>query len=86
MNGVRLGVDTGSYGVWTNNWAGFVATAPTETLAFASVNRGGLASYGNEVTNVAITGDPEPSTWAMMGLGFLALGLSGARRKWPFAA
>ncbi len=81
VNGVRLGVDTGSYGVWTNNWAEFVATGPMEVLEFASVNMGGLPSYGNEVTNVSITAIPELSTWAMMAMGFLAAGLAGARRK-----
>jgi hypothetical protein len=33
-----------------------------------------------EFDNVAVAGAPEPSTWAMMLLGFSALGFAGYRK------
>jgi hypothetical protein len=49
------------------------------------VNEEGTASFG---PNFLFTPVPEPSTWAMMALGFAALGLTGYRtsRKRPGAA
>ena len=43
----------------------------------SSRNPGG--NYYGETGQVAMWAVPEPSTWLMMGLGFAALGLSGAR-------
>jgi hypothetical protein len=31
--------------------------------------------------NVSVAAAPEPSTWAMLGLGFLSLGIIGAKRR-----
>jgi choice-of-anchor C domain-containing protein len=57
----------------------FVAGA-ANTLSFTSLD----ASYsttGPVVGGVSVTAVPEPSTWAMMLLGFGGLGFAGYRRK-----
>ena len=53
----------GSVGPWTDNAFSVVATASSETLTFASVDTsgsGGIPSYGNEITNVSLTGPRGP--------------------------
>jgi hypothetical protein len=75
--------DGGSVGVWTPNAFAVVATSSSETLTFAAVDTsalGGNPSYGNEITNVTLP-VPEPSTWAMMGLGFAGLAFAGYRGR-----
>jgi hypothetical protein len=77
FGGVLLAVDTGSYGTWTLNSFGVVATSTTETLTFSSVDTselGGLPTYGNEITNVALFTTPLPSTWTMLIAGFIGFG------------
>jgi|SRR6478672_2929873 PEP-CTERM motif len=44
-----------------------------------SGNGGARASYGGDITTIAAV--PEPSTWAMMLLGFAGVGLFGLRRR-----
>jgi hypothetical protein len=80
FGGVLLAQDTGSYGSWTHNAFQIVATSSSETLTFASEVTNGAPSYGNEITNVSLSA-PEPSTWAMMGLGFAGLGFAGLRTR-----
>jgi hypothetical protein len=76
FGGVYLTTNSGSVGVWTHNAYDVVATSTSETLVFQGLNLGGIPSYGNEVTNVSLTGRvPEPATWALMLGGF---GLAGA--------
>lgn len=81
IGGQLVKVDTGSIGAWTGDWVTFTATSTSETLGFASVNKGGLPSYGNEVTNVSVSAVPELSTWMMMLAGFASLGFAGCRRS-----
>jgi hypothetical protein len=76
-----LGVDSGSIGTWTPNSFNVLATSTTEYLTFQSNVTNGIPSYGNEVTNVVLSAVPEPSTWAMMVLGFLGVGFMAYRRK-----
>ncbi|MEH2515780.1 choice-of-anchor C domain-containing protein [Bradyrhizobium sp. AZCC 1610] len=57
-------------------WAGGDAT-----LNFASLNTPSNNPYGPVIGDVSITAIPEPSTWAMMILGFLGVGFVAYRRK-----
>jgi hypothetical protein len=67
-------------------------TASAETALVAAMNSG--RSYLNIHTNVFPGGEirgflhpvPEPATWAMMLLGFGAIGCSIRRRRWSRAA
>jgi hypothetical protein len=77
FGGVTLTTDSGSIGVWTHNEFSVVATSTSETLTFAAADTG-TPSYGNEYTNVSLA-SPEPSTWAMMLLGFAGVGYAGYR-------
>jgi hypothetical protein len=80
FGGAQVAVDSGSFGYWTPNYVEFTASSTSEVLQFASVNVGGIPSYGNEVTNVALNAVPEPSTWALMLIGFAGLGYGGYRK------
>jgi PEP-CTERM motif len=78
-------MDTPSQGThgWELETMDFVATASTETLSFLAWGDGG--STTNLPPTVFLAGVnspalPEPSTWAMMGLGFLGLAFVGRRR------
>jgi hypothetical protein len=72
--------DTGSIGVWTQEYLSFTATSSSAVLTFASAVTNGNPSYGNEITNVAVSA-PELSTWIMMLAGFGALAFAGYRRN-----
>jgi choice-of-anchor C domain-containing protein len=76
---------------WTPVSFNFTATGSTETLTFLSTTTGdsGNSTYptafGPALDNVSVTAVPEPSTWAMMILGFLGVGLVAQRRKHKLA-
>jgi hypothetical protein len=63
----------------------FTQNSPNDTISFTI--DGGIQSYNNEVgagsitTPSVTTAVPEPSTWAMMILGFCGLGFMAYRRK-----
>ncbi len=57
-----------------------VTTAGPVTLSFASQDNIN-SPWGPVIGDVAVTAVPEPSTWAMMALGFAGLGLAGWRRR-----
>jgi hypothetical protein len=67
---------------WTPNTFKFLAGATSEEFTFTSVNEGGDPTYGNELTNVALT-VPEPATWVMMlmGVGMIGAGMRLLRRR-----
>jgi hypothetical protein len=56
----------------------FTATGPTETLAFRQFSSGN--SQESPILGALAVSTPEPSTWAMLGLGFAALGYAHFRR------
>ena len=65
---------------WTPISFDFTASGLTETLTFLSTTVDGNA-YGPALDNVTVAAVPEPSTWAMMILGFLGVGFLAYRRK-----
>ncbi|PZN96321.1 MAG: PEP-CTERM sorting domain-containing protein [Alphaproteobacteria bacterium] len=76
--------------LWETYGFSFTASALTSTLTFTSAegNR-----FGPALDNVAITGDdgagatiPEPSTWAMLVIGFGLVGVARRRRATAVAA
>lgn len=86
FGGVTLTTDTGSSGVWTANSFTITATATIEKLAFTGYTPFCGGTCGSEIANVSVAAVPEPSTWAMMFLGFGALAFAGSRRKAAVAA
>jgi PEP-CTERM motif len=74
---------------WLTGSMDFTATAASELLTFVSI--GGPTSLPPValLDGVSLTGDipgvpgsaPEPATWAMMGMGFVGLGLVAYRRR-----
>ena len=85
VGGAPLGTNTDPGGNSSLQWHGdsylFVATGTTETLSFTGLPDTGLASYGNEVTNVSLYATPEPSTWLLMLSGLGLLGFAVARKR-----
>jgi len=57
----------------------FTTSAPGK-LSFTDLS-GGNNNVGNLLDNVSVSAVPEPSTWAMMVLGFLGVGFLAYRRK-----
>jgi hypothetical protein len=57
----------------------FTISAPGK-LSFTDLS-GGNPNVGNLLDNVSVSAVPEPSTWAMMILGFLGVGFLAYRRK-----
>jgi hypothetical protein len=58
---------------WTSYSATIMATSPTEILSFLASGSKPVPPFAL-VSDVSLTSVPEPSTWAMMLLGFVALG------------
>jgi hypothetical protein len=56
----------------------FTTTGGSETLSFLSNDEG---AYGGVLGGVTISAVPEPSTWAMMILGFAGVGFMAYRRR-----
>jgi hypothetical protein len=55
-------------------------TTDSGHLSFTDLS-GGNGNVGNLLDNVSVSAVPESSTWAMMILGFLSIGVIGYRRK-----
>jgi hypothetical protein len=81
--------DTGNLGIGSHGFSGwqtatfdFLATGSSETLSFLSTGTGGapLPPFAL-LDGVSVTAVPEPSTWAMMALGFGLLGYASFRRR-----
>jgi hypothetical protein len=75
---------SGGFGPWVLEKLVFNVAAPgTTTLSFKSADTSG--PFGPVIGEVSISAVPEPSTWAMMILGFLGVGFMAYRRKAPSA-
>jgi choice-of-anchor C domain-containing protein len=71
---------------WTEESFEFTATSVLSTLSFTSTaccssNPDYPKAFGGALDDVSVTAIPEPSTWAMMILGFFGLGFMAYRRK-----
>ena len=62
---------------WEHHFMTFAAAGSTANLSFSSTTPG---AWGPTLDNVTISAVPEISTWAMMGIGFLGLGVAGRKR------
>lgn len=56
----------------------FVTISGLDPITSVSFNNG--RNFAEEVDNVSVLGAPEPSTWAMMALGFAGLGFAAKRK------
>jgi PEP-CTERM motif len=84
LNGVSIFSITGDGGsgtVWNQQFVNFSLGAPG-TLRFAAIGTSNtLGGYLDDLRLEAVTGVPEPATWALMILGFGLLGTSMRRRQ-----
>jgi len=67
---------------WSPFSYAFTATGTSTTLTFTST---GTTAYGAALDNVNVTAVPEPAAWALMILGFGAIGGVMRRRQGSFA-
>ena len=63
-------------GTWVRFASNFIADGTSSTITFTE--NSGLTYVG--LDDVSVTSVPEPSSWAMMGLGFAGLGFAVFRR------
>jgi len=67
---------------WQQSTFDFIADGTSDTLSFLSTGVGGAALPPFSLLDgVSLTSVPEPSTWAMMLVGFGLLGYAGFRRR-----
>ena len=78
ITGTTGATETGEFGVETTS------TAPAGTLAYQSF--GGTPEVIDAELALQLTTVPEPSTWAMMALGFAGIGLLAYRKRATLAA
>jgi hypothetical protein len=78
----NLGIGNHGFSGWQQSTFDFFATGTSETLSFLSTGTGGAAEPPFSLLDgVSLTAVPEPSTWAMMVVGFGLLGYAGFRRR-----
>lgn len=70
--------------MWLLNSYTFTASGTSSTLSFAADASAGCC-YGPALDSVSVAAVPEPSTWAMMLMGFGAIGVGLRRRRRPIA-
>jgi PEP-CTERM motif len=78
----NLAIGNHGFSGWQQSTFNFIADGTSDTLSFLSTGVGGapLPPFAL-LDGVSIKGVPEPSTWAMMILGFSLLGYAGFRRR-----
>jgi hypothetical protein len=83
LNGILIGQNPGIHGVTNVNFAAN-ANSGSNTLEIFYADReqtGAFLSVTADVALTAVSDVPEPSTWAMMILGFAGVGFMAYRRK-----
>jgi Protein of unknown function (DUF642)/PEP-CTERM motif len=66
---------------WMLQTAIFTANSPMTTLTFTEDDAHPCCNGGIALDSISVTAIPEPSTWAMMILGFFGIGFMAYRRK-----
>lgn len=83
LNGIALAPvfqqQGGSSTLWSVKTLAFTAQSANAVLSFSGA--GMSDSYGGYVDNIRLTAVPEPATWAMMILGFGAVGAVLRQRR-----
>lgn len=74
-------VNTDNFGTSTGTFAGLYSNAFCDTLQRCNQITGFLYGVPEQWTVTEVAAVPEPSTWAMMLLGFCGLGFMAYRRK-----
>jgi hypothetical protein len=78
----NLAIGNHGFSGWQQSTFDFIATGSSETLSFLSTGTGGAAEPPFSLLDgVSMTSVPEPSTWAMMLVGFGLLGYASFRRR-----
>jgi choice-of-anchor C domain-containing protein len=81
-----VGANTRSSMGWSTYSTTFVASSGSTLLSFTP-NGDPNGAFGPALDNVSVSSAvPEPSTWAMMLLGFVGLGYLGSRKRLAAAA
>lgn len=70
-----------STSTWSTSYFDFTYVAGTNSLVFAGVPVGDSGDHSIGLDLVNVSAIPEPSTWAMMILGFLGVGFMAYRGK-----
>lgn len=69
------------FGLSTGIGSGWTGASYTGAVDNVSITRGGQTTTFNFETTVGVTATPEPSTWALMGTGLLAVAGAAVRRR-----
>jgi len=81
-----LAIGSGAFSGWQNGHFQFQASSTSQTLSFLSIGTpGGLPPIA-VLDGVSLTAVPEPTTWAMMLLGFGGIGAMIRRRRQTLVA
>lgn len=75
---------TANCGAFCQGFSGSAILAAGSYYLDVTGTGGGTSGYGGNLATTQIGGVPEPSTWAMMILGFLGVGLFGIKRRRGF--
>ena len=69
-------------GVKNFDFMGFISTTPFTTITMSVPNGQSwvITSFGYDFANPNANAAPEPATWALLAVGFAALGYAGLRR------